>query len=133
MKNSYFLNGRCYTPKGKRVAIFGKQDGQKLHIFELTCSENDNFSYSLARGIYENWETGEVENKYHPRIHSIDIEGDDTAQFTFSKYCNENFWKRKFYAFEVNLPIGRGNFVPLQQSGYIFYKHEKHAIEQQEA
>jgi hypothetical protein len=94
--NNYLLNTRLYCPKGRRIAVFGQQIGDKIEIFELYCSKNDQFCKSLAKSIYSHQlrNTGFFNAKYcpfHPKIYLIDIKEGDTFRYTFEQHCLWNY------------------------------------------
>lgn len=96
MENKIFLNTKCYLKNKRRCAIFGEEIDEQVRITIFTCSEFDNFSKQVAKGAFlilqENGLEACKEAGYNPQIIYINKVG--TVQYTFFKYCRDNFYKK---------------------------------------
>lgn len=92
-QNILIKDFKKYTKDGKRIAAFAEESNGNLKMFLLFCSPKDSFSKKTAKMVKEYWLAGNTE--YHPLIFNIPIEEGNTAEYTFRKYMNQNFFRKK--------------------------------------
>lgn len=88
-----FSNHRLFDRKGRRLAIFGKVNGNMLDMFVLTCSNDDMFSRKLARKVYNEYLQGSPILTFDPNIYSIPITLLSEPKNSFLKHCNDTYCK----------------------------------------
>jgi len=108
----YYSNYQRYNKKGQRLAIFGREVGDQVEIFVLTCSKKDSFNRKLARNVYESFLalTGDGETinptlkdqNYHPHIYTILKRDSNGPKFYFLMHCKSTYYRYKTSLWTVN-------------------------------
>lgn len=100
-----YFNSKLYDQKQRRIGVIGEEiegiEG-KLRIWELTCSNLDNFRRKEVKEVYREHSPygcfGNMiqigDKKYHPEVHFIEIKKGDSVKYTFDFYCKTNFYHK---------------------------------------
>lgn len=87
-----FSNHRLFDRQGRRLAIFGRVEGNMLHMFVLTCSKHDMFSRKLATKVYSSYKNGE-DIIYKPLIYTVPLTVPTQPKNSFLRHCNDTYQK----------------------------------------
>jgi hypothetical protein len=134
-----------YLKDGRRVAAFGQQYDNEIEVFLLYCSRKDHFSKKRAKSVYSSYKAGTPLEKIvvdfeiaentdgeeyvklnyaHPVVIRIPIKEGDSAQYTFSKYMVENFYRKTYRYYRIT--VERGFLIKDKEMIQVSQKLEKH-------
>jgi hypothetical protein len=93
-----FANHRLYDKSGRRLAIFGRIEGNTMEFFVLTCSKYDKFSRKLARKVWNLHVEGQplVVNSitYKPLVFNVIVATIEFSKNFFLSLCNQMYCKQ---------------------------------------
>lgn len=98
--SDFYCSHKHYDFKGRHMTIMGRQVGNEIEVFKLTCSKKDTFSKAIGRSVGEAYFRMSLDafralyRGYHPEVYKIPVTG-DKPKYSFLKHCNDTYYRSK--------------------------------------